>query len=152
MRSEEDVLAGILTLSFGGTEKSLRELRINELRDWKKLFTQSLSGLDQLDSNNTSELGQIMDVGGNTILDLVVVYDKENVLGGRGWLEENATETEVYRAFRAMLDAAFPFVRDAMGALAQVQAIRKAVESGTPNSTNGLLPTGDSTLKPSKSG
>jgi hypothetical protein len=149
MRSEGDILAGVLTVVIGGEPFSLRELPIVELREWKGAFTSAIEGLGNLDPNSSSELGQLMDLGSGAILDLVVLYDKASVLGGKDAVEKVATETEVYRAFRVMLDAAFPFVQDAMTAYSQVQKINPA-GSVPLASTNGLSPIGAPARKSSK--
>jgi hypothetical protein len=150
MRSEDDILAGVLRVRLGKEEKTIRELYIEELDEWKKLFAASISGLDQLDSGSPGQLGQLMNAGGNTVLDLVLAYDKEEVLGGRDWIRKHASERQVYQVFRGLLDEAFPFIADALGALAQVQAIREAVQSEPANLPNGHSPTGVSI--PARSG
>ncbi len=149
MRSDEEILAGELVLRFDGEEKVVRELRIKELRAWKLQLTGAIGGIGNIDFSNPKEVPQIAGLIGDRMLDLVVAYDTAGSLGGKPWLEEHATEAEIYRAFRSVLEAAFPFVGDLRGLAGQLQTL---VQSAPPNSMNGPLPAGGSRPKVLKQG
>ena len=155
MRSEEEILAGTLTVTIGGAEVPLRELRIKELREWKKTLGSVVGEIADIDFMTTpgdisKMVGTVTELAGDRITDLVLAYDKEGALGGREAIEETASATEVYRAFRKMLEAAFPFISDVQTAVSQAQALMQAVQSAPASSTSTPLPNGVSTRKRSK--
>ena len=101
-RTEEARAAGFLHLVLGGTRVELPVLKIRQARAWKeKLGATEMSPTD-LESD--------MDYPMRVMLDLVAAYDVTGVLGGVEAIEDRATDREVYAAFRAMLEATYPFV------------------------------------------
>ena len=156
-RSEESILAGILEVQVGGTERSLRVLRIAEGRAWKQQLGALIAEISDLDipqsANDISKMVSIFaNLPSDRMVALVTAYDVDGVLGGPAKFEAEASEDESYRAFRAMLEATFPFIRDVKGAMTQIQTLRQAAQSASGSSTSGLSPTGSSTPKPSKKG
>ena len=155
VRSEEEILAGVLWLNLGGEEFPVRELRIAGVREWKRQLTAVLGEFGNMEYSNSSELPKLilgfLDASTDHQVDLILAYDREGkITGGREWIEENASTTEVYHAFRKMVESAFPFVQDVEGMVKQVQALMKAAQSQQESSTSTPLPIGGSTRKRSK--
>jgi hypothetical protein len=156
-RSEASILAGILEVQVGGAERSLRVLRITEGRAWKKELGNLIAEISDLDIPSSADdirkmVGIFANLPSDRMIALVMAYDVDGVLGGPEKFEAEASEDESYRAFRAMLEATFPFIVDVKGAMTQIQTLRQAAQSASASSTSGLLPTGSSTPKPSKKG
>lgn len=156
MRSDDEILAGVLTVQVGGAERSLRVLRITEERVWTKQFGEAVGSIANLDVDLSapSAMSQLAGVVatklGDGILGLVLAYDVDNVLGGRTTVEAAASTEEVYRAFRQIFEVVNPFVRDVQTAISYLQMILKATPSTPASSTNGPSPTGVSGRKRSK--
>ena len=153
-RSNEDVLAGILRIPVGGVEKQIPTLPIKASREWQSLLADKLGGFGMALASDQSlaSISAFASLSLDTILDLVVAYDRTGALGGREWLEENADAAQLYAALRSMGEVAFPFVNDVRSLLAMLPGLlaQAAVGSNSPSSTNGRSPTGASTRKPSK--
>lgn len=158
-RSEEEVVSGLLPVVLGGRKKGLRVLTMRESRRWKLELVDVLgNGIGGLDLGGVSDLGPAMDAAIDRITELVVRYDVDGSLGGKEWLETNASDQEVYAVFRRCLEVSFPFVKDLRSALAEIRALGLAdlLTSGrapaeTPagpspsaSSTSGASPDGDS--------
>ncbi len=149
-RSDEDVLRGVLVASIGRTKKELPVLAIADSRKWKVELGRVLGGeiagmkLDGIEDGSAIALA----VGDRT-LDLVLSYDVDAALGGREWVEANATDEEVYHLLRRLIEVTFPFVRDLRSLVAELRALGLAdlvasARSLAPSSTNGPSPNGDS--------
>ena len=152
-RTEEQILARLLVLHVKGEEKELRVLSIAEERRWKATLTATVAGISDIDldlTNMEQLVSSITSVAGDRILDLVLAYDVDKVLGEPAWLEANATSEEVYQAFKQILEVVAPFVHDAQAAMTYVQTMQRAAQSALENSTNTRLPTGGSVRKRSK--
>lgn len=148
-RSEEEIVAGLLTVTLGGTHrKPLRVLTMREARVWKLSLVGKLGGeIGSLDLASTKDVGPLIEAASDRILDLVVAYDVDGTLGGREWLEDHASDLEVYSVFRRLLEVSFPFVRDLRTALAEIRALGLADllaggRSPSASSSNGGSPDG----------
>jgi hypothetical protein len=141
MRSEEEIFAGELRLRLGGEEKVIRELRIAELREWRAQFEEAVGGEGKLDLTKPVLAAKQLGGVGDDEIDLLLAYDKDGKLGGRAWVEEHATQTDLHRAFRQVQEAAFPFVTDLQSAALQVLT---AAPPASPSATNGRSATGAS--------
>lgn len=151
-RSEEDVLRGVLPVTVGGSPKELPVLSIGKARKWKvelgKVVGADVAGM-RLES--LGDGAGVANAAGDRVLDLVLAYDQGAALGGREWLEENATDVEIYAIFRRLIEVSFPFVRDIRSIVAELRAVGLAdllgsVRSLPASSTNGRSPSGDSVL------
>jgi hypothetical protein len=152
-RSPEDVLAGVLRIAVGGAEKLVPTLPIAATREWQKSLGHGASGFDVPVSDDDWTAAKVAEFSGlsiDTILDMVVSYDRTGALGGREWLEANADPSQLYAAAVQMAEVAFPFATDVPVLLAGLVTIRAVVGSKPPNSTNGRSPTGGSTRARSK--
>lgn len=149
-RTEDEIVGGLLTVVLGSIRKPLRILTMREARVWKLSLVGKLGGeIGSLDLASTKDVGPLIEAASDRILDLVVAYDVDGTLGGREWLEGNASDLEVYSVFRRMLEVSFPFVRDLRTALAEIRALGLADllaggGSRPASSTNGDSPAGDS--------
>jgi hypothetical protein len=146
-RSEEDVLANAgLAVTVGGVRKSIRALPIKANRDWKELLAERARHLIDGIPVESDDWGAVIQaVSGSTelMLELVLAYDRDAALGGREWLESHATDAEIYAAFKTVMVAAFPFLRDAglypalVGTLLQTLLGRRSESSTSSPSADG---------------
>lgn len=140
-RSEDARASGLLHLAFGGETVELPVLRIRKAREWKKR-------LADLDLSGDGD----MDYPVEAMLDLLIAYDVQGLLGDREAIEGKATDQELYDAFQEVLLATFPFVKDAnLMTTDDFARIVVTVLLERANSTNGRLQPGTSPRKPSKS-
>ena len=147
--SEEEVLAGLLTVTVGGVERSMPTLPIRDARDWRKRLAAEvapIAGL-QIDANDWAGMPEKLQLAEDTMLELIVAYDRTGALGGREWLEEHAWPRELGPIFTACVEAVFPFDRRA-----GVPGGPAAAPSPGPSSTSGPSPTGASIRSPLSGG
>lgn len=154
-RSREDVVAGILRIAVGGSERPIQTLNLRESRGWLVFACSKIAGFRGLIMGDDSieSLTEFADTSLDTILDVVVAYDKQSMLGGRDWLEEHADPTQLYQAARDMGEVSLPFVHDVRGFLAVFPTLFRQApddESAQTKSTNGHSRTGASTRGRSK--
>lgn len=145
--SEEEVLAGLLTVTVGGIEKSMPTLPIRDARDWRRRLAAEVAPIAGLaiDANDWAGMPAKLQLAEDTMLELIVAYDRTGALGGREWLEDHAWPRELGPIFTACLEAVFPFDRRAGAPGGPAGA-----PSAGPSSTSGLSPIGASTRPPSR--
>ena len=146
-RSPEDVLAGVLRIAVGGVEKLVPTLPLRATREWQAQIAKGPSGFSvPVDSDDwsASAVAEFSGMTLDTVLDIVVAYDRTGALGGRDWLEENADPAQLHAAALQMMEVAYPFAEDVTLLLAAL-VVRTVVESGPRSSTNGRSRTGAST-------
>lgn len=126
-RPETEIVAGLLRVKIGGRRAEDRELPILAAaasREWKKELARRMVGdVATMDLETPADLSVVGAAIGDRMLDLVVAYDLTASLGGREWLEANATDVELYGLFRRLLDVSFPFVHDLRTAIAELRAL-----------------------------
>lgn len=123
MRSEEEVLAGVIRVRVGASERSVPTLKIRQAREWKALVAAKLgANLDDFDLTGTASLAALGNVASDLMLELVMAYDRTNALGDRDALEDQADDAQLYAILRTFLDVSFPFVHDLLAAMAQLRA------------------------------
>lgn len=152
-RSPEDVLAGVLRIAVGGVERLVPTLPLRATREWQATLAAGPSGFSVPVSEDDWTAANVSEFAGltiDTILDLVVAYDRTGALGGRDWLEEHADPAQLYAAAQQMAEVAFPFAENVRLLLAAL-VVRSVVGSNSPKSTNGHSPIGASTRSRSKS-
>lgn len=103
--NEEEVVAGTLSVTKDGRGLSLPVLKIKHAREWRTAVAEAFDGVEP------DESADAMNVPADKILDLVVAYDRQNVLGGKESIEDGMTDEELYDAFIAMWRKTFPFAR-----------------------------------------
>ena len=152
-RTPEDILAGVLRIAVGGVEKIVPTLPLRATREWQARIGTGPSGFSvpvTVDDWTAANVSEFAGLTVDTILDLVVAYDRTGALGGRDWLEENADPAQLYAAAEQMAEVAYPFA-DNVRLLLAALVVRTVVGSPSPKSTNGRSPTGASTRRRSKS-
>lgn len=151
MRSEDDILAGVLRVQVGGVQKALPTLKLRAAREWKEQVAATLAtSVDGFELNGTLDVANLANTAGDKVLDLVLAYDQSGALGGREWLEDHADDAQLYAVLRVCLETSFPFVHDLQSALSQVREVlggaaivnqQVAVSPGA-RPTNGRSPSG----------
>ena len=147
-RSDEEVAAGALTLTFGGRPYRVPVLVIEDNEQWVASFAAAvqssasdLSGVESIEEASRFIAGKT-----RLIVDLLAAYDTTGRLGGTEWLVKHATAGEVYEALREVLRAAFPFGDDLerwvpglrrMLVTTMMQAASSQPTSSAPPSTAG---------------
>jgi len=111
LRPPDEVAGGFLRVSLGGQARSLPILKIDHNRAWKELFnvtvSEALGGTRQLQT--LDDVVNLLATSTDTMLDLLVAYDESGALGGKEWMDRNATDRDIYEALKKVTDAAFPF-------------------------------------------
>lgn len=140
-RSEDARASGLLRFTLGGSDVELPVLRIRAAREWKK----------RLDEVDVVDGASSLDYPIEVMLDLLDAYDVQRILGGRDAIEDRATDQEVFDAFREVLAATFPFVKDSSTMLTDdfTRLVAVALLERV-NSTSGLSASGASTPTPLK--
>lgn len=151
IRSEGQITSRQLTVTVGGRDKRLRVLPIGPMREWKQALAEQAvelygafgGGEEVRDWEGVKAMALGMT---DTMLELLLQYDRESDLGGREWLEANATEEEVYDAFKAVAQLAFPFVKDLSRFPALLDLLldtaAKAGSTNSPSPSGASAPTG----------
>ena len=114
LRADADVVAGTLHMRLGGYDKTLPELTIEENEVWQgKLVTGLAEVLQTMDAvKDWDQAVRLVSRSTPLMVDLLIAYDKSGMLGGRDWLRKNATNSELYDAFKEVAVASYPFARD----------------------------------------
>ena len=107
--------ASPIAVVLGGREKLLPPLSIRANRGWKKRLAEAV-GETWVTFGQADDYGAIVGlVAGatDTMLDLLIEYDTSGSLGGREWIEDHATDSEVYAAFKEVAAVAYPPFQEA---------------------------------------
>ena len=140
-----EIWADQLPLTLGGVRKPIRPLAARPSKEWKLLLADELREATGSIEARGSDWGRVLAMVSDLTdvqVRLLVAYDREGRLGGEEWILDNATEREIYEAFKAVLIEAFPPLADAQrfpqllaGLLPQLLAL-----SGNSASANGADP------------
>ncbi len=146
MSATEEEVPRASTVTVGGIERSMPTLSIRDAREWRKRLAAEVAPIAslQIDAADWAGMPAKLQLAEDTMLELIVAYDRTGALGGREWLEEHAKPRELGPIFTACVEAVFPFERRA-----GVPGGPPAGRSAGPSSTNGRSPTGASTQPPS---
>ena len=161
-RDPADVLAGVLRLTIGGTPRDLPVLVMSKSRAWKSDLMAAIGSisLPPTGSYNPEWATQLATVVADKMVDLLASYDESYALSGqrtkaasRKWLNDHATDRELYVAFLEVLKATFPFVPDPramvlelVGDAIREQVVSRALEQGArANAATHLPSSGPST-------
>lgn len=148
-RTDEDKLRGVVPVRWGGDIREVPTLKRGDARVWKASLAKALASVGEVTVTNVDSLAIAGNLAGDSMLALVREYDKGMVLGTEEWIDANVDDSEVYEAFRSLLEVAYPFVNDLRGVLAEMRAmVEVALPSVSPVSTNGASPSGVSTPRP----
>lgn len=144
-RPEHEVLAAApIAVTLGGRERLLPPLSIRANRAWKAEVAKAI-GVAWAAFGSADDYGAIVGlVSGLTdeMVDLLVAYDVSGALGGREWLEDNATDAEVYAAMKEILAVAYPPFRDARGVPGLAEAMIGLLASVSRERTSSSRPSG----------
>lgn len=148
--AESDIAAGIIRLTINGTDRILPTLKIGPFQDdflpkqWPKV--QSMFSEDRTDP------AELLKLGTDTLLDLIVAYDASGALGGRDWLRNNADHNDLVRIAGAIVTRHTEGFRKAVlgisNGMAQInrQSVAMSVAQRLQErSTSSPSPDGDST-------
>lgn len=132
-----------LKVTLGGEAYSLPVLSMRRNREWLKQFSAGLTAIvdgvgtpKSLDDVATTIAGYA-----TSMLDMLIAYDYSKSLPDRDWIDDRATDREVYEAIQKVSEVAAPFGGNLL-ALALMQASQKIQASlrrtnGPPPSTGG---------------
>lgn len=152
-RTDEEKLRGIIPVRWGGEIREVPTLKRGPSRGWKDSLAASLLEVGEVSVTSIDGLAKAGNLAGDTMLRLIQEYDARGVLGTPEWIDANVDDSEVYEAFRQILEVAYPFVNDLRGALAEMRAmVEVATPSVSQDSTSGASPSGDSPRKRSTRG
>lgn len=139
-----EIWADTITLRLGGVAKPIRPLPARPSKEWKATLADAVRdavGGVETKGDWSQVLGVVSDLT-DVQVRLLVAYDRDGRLGGEEWILDNATEREIYEAFKAVLVEAFPPLADAQrfpqllaGLLPQLLAL-----SGSTPSVSGDEP------------
>ncbi len=112
MRGESEAFAAKITGTVGGEPVNVPVLRIKYAEEWRTelevqaavVGTTIFEGLPGMIGMSSAMV--------EAMLELVIAYDRDNVLGGREAFEEKASDGEAWMLFKEMVDASYPFVDD----------------------------------------
>jgi hypothetical protein len=160
-RTEGAALSGTLTVVIDGRARTLPVLKLKQSREWKERLGGVAAGIE-VDDDLAVTIGRAANLASDVALDLLVAYDRTDVLGGRDAIEEQATDAEVFAALESLVKVTYPFETVARslveafgpqlrtmatGLLGNVAAnLMKGSSTPTPNVI------GDSTPTPSRRG
>lgn len=151
-RTDDQKLRGVVPISWGGEVREVPTLKRGASRAWKEGLAQALQEVGNFQVTAMDSISVAGNIASDRMLDLVLEYDQTHVLGDREWIDENVDDTEVYSAFRSLLDIAYPFVSDLRGAMEEVRRLLGSLPSGSPDSTSLPSPSGGSTRRKSTGG
>lgn len=139
LRPDEEVAGGFIVLSVGGQTKHLPELKRYRNREWKALvqrrFAETLGATREVETFD--DVVNLIAGGSDLYVELLVAYDDSGVLGGAEWLDRNATDRDLYFAFKKVASVAFPETPDLLTRIPGLVGV--VVESliRSSRSTNG---------------
>ncbi len=153
-RSQEEVAGGFLRCRVGASTLDMPTLKMKDERAWRALLASKFQSLaetevgeaDFRDFGNPATLkaaASLIQFPAEAVLDLVVAYDKTDVLGGRDALEAAADSAQLWAIFQSALLVVFPFVTS-IGSLLREMQQGAGTSPSTPASSlmSGLWPTG----------
>lgn len=104
-----------VTVVLGGIPKRMLELPARANEEWKRELAEQVAtrsaSLRTLDS--TAAIAALFSGVTDVQAELIAAYDREGRMGGKDWILDNATASEIWTAFKGVLFAAFPFLSDA---------------------------------------
>jgi len=131
-----------IVVRLGGIAKSMEPLSANANKAWKtamgKRIGKEVAALKSRGEQDWAQLLALTADATDIQIELLVAYDKEGRLGGAKWIGENASEREIYRALKAVIAEAFPFLADAQ----QFPTLLAQLLPALGISGNGPTPTG----------
>lgn len=160
--SAQDVLGGVLRLTFDGEEHAVPTLKLRASREWLERQVQKMPLLLDALLGDQDAAGQraFLDFTYEAGIEAILEYDATGTLGGREWLEEHADPAELYAALRRMARVAVPFGDDLQTLVGLLVTLVPHLfdpapapddPSASPKSTSSPSRRGTSHRRPSKS-
>lgn len=148
----QDILGGVLRLTFDGEERAVPTLKLRASREWLERQVRKMPLLIDALQGDQGAAGQraFLDFSYETGLEAVLDYDRSGALGGREWLEEHADPAELYEALRQMARVAIPFGDDLQTLVALLVTLNPGLLAPVP--PDGASASPRSTSSPSRSG
>lgn len=132
-----------LEIVLGGEAYRLPVLSMRQNREWLAQFSTGLTSIvDGIGEPKTlDEVAASIAGYAERFMDMLIAYDRTGVLPGREWIDDHATDGEVYTAIQKVSEVAAPFGSNLLS-LALMQAATKVRaslkrSSGPPPSTDG---------------
>jgi hypothetical protein len=149
-------MAGVIEVVLGGRPREMPVLVMGKSRVWKAELMKSISAV-QLPAQGgyTPEWGtEMATAAADQMVELLAAYDITQALSGartkaaaRKWLEDNASDRELFAAFLEVLKATFPFVKDPLAMVMELlgdalreQVVAKAVGQAQRQVAASLTP------------
>lgn len=129
----------------------LPDLPIRASAKWLEKLHASFMALGAAVPNDTED-ASLFDLNRLTTeaaVDLIVAFDEmgETVLGGRDWIEANASQSQIHETLDTLREVSIPFGAD-VEAMTLTRLLVRAAALNAQSSMSGLLPTGDSRPTP----
>jgi hypothetical protein len=146
LRPDEEVAGGYISATLGGQAKSLPVLTRAANRDFQKVYADrvrsTIEATGKLD--DLEDVIQMMSSSIDDMLEIVLFYDKTASLGGREWIDNNATDREIYDLFKKVTHAAHPFGQDLLGLIPDLRAmlLRAVIRVGSRSTSSSPPSTG----------
>ncbi len=148
LRPDEEVAGGYISATLGGQVKRLPVLPRARNREFQKVYADkvrtTIASAGKLD--DLEDVIEMMSSSIDEMLDIVLFYDETASLGGREWIDQHATDREIYDLFKQVTHAAHPFGKDLLGLIpdlrsmllrATIRMAGSASTSSSPRSTAG---------------
>jgi hypothetical protein len=140
-RTDEEILAGVVRVRLGHQVVDIPERTIDATTDWQRQLAETVGGAVTGDLADTAAMTGLLSAIGSGMNDLLVAYDTSGQITHERLRQ--ATPTQAYLAFRTVLEAVYPYVRDVQTAAQVLLPIMRAgtnalasPSAGAP-STNG---------------
>lgn len=139
LRPDDQVAGGFIAMRLGGNEYQVPVLPIRHNREWTQRYSVILTSIvDGVGQPKTlQDVAEAVNSYSTTFMDVLIDYDRTNVLPDREWIDTHATDGEVYTAMQQVTNAAFPLGSNLLE-LALMQAAQKVRSS--LRSTSGSRP------------
>lgn len=125
-RSEEEILAGVVRLRLGRpvVVVDVPERTIDETAEWQRLMAEAVGGITTGDLGDSTAMTGLLSLVGDRMQDLIVAYDTSGQVTHDRL--RRCTPAQVYDAFRTVLEAVYPYVRDVQGAVSILMPLIRA--------------------------
>lgn len=149
-QTAEDRARRILRIALGAESIALADLPIRASSRWLEQLQAAMTKLGDAvpDERATTALFELNHLTVETAIDLIVAFDEAGEhrirdLGGRDWVLDNATQSQIRETLDTLREASVPFGGD-VEAMTLTRLLVRAAALSAQSSTSGLLPTGSS--------
>lgn len=113
---EAIVIRAGLSVVLDGRERTVAPLVIADNRIWKAKVVDAIAERWGAlgDVGDWKDVIRLLSGSEDVLLDLLLAYDRDSTLGGRDWIEHNATARELLEAFKVVAREAFPLEDSAL--------------------------------------